>query len=118
MKTEWWKKINVNCRTCANSTAERDGTWSCAHWEATIPDVEAQLAGCDSHIIHPDLVTWKFSPNEHGVIWHTPYGDIKNGESDWETFTSKEILANPKACASGDRFVEDMREIFGGKVVG
>lgn len=109
---------NVNCRTCAHSTAERDGTWSCAHWESTIPNFDAQLAGCSSHILHPDLTPWKYSPTEHGVVWHTPDGDIKNGESSFDTFESTEIVANPKACASGDRFVEDMREMFGGKVVG
>jgi hypothetical protein len=43
----------------------------------------------------------------------TPDGEIKNGESSFDTFESTEIVANPKACASGDRFVEDMREMFG-----
>ena len=51
-------------------------------------------------------------------MWHTPDGDIKNGENSFDTFESTEIVANPKACASGDRFVEDMREMFGAKVVG
>lgn len=109
---------NVNCRTCANSTPERDGTWSCAHWDTTIPDYTAQLSGCSHHVLHPDLVPWDFKPSEHGVIWMTPYGDIKNGESSFDTFESTEIVANPQACASGDRFVEDMRDMFGAKVVG
>jgi hypothetical protein len=109
---------NVNCRTCAHSTAERDGSWSCAHYGATIPDSTAQLSGCPSHILHPDLTPWKYSPTEHGVVWHTPDGDINNGESSFDTFESTEIVVNPKACASGDRFVEDMREMFGARVVG
>lgn len=108
----------VNCRTCANSTAKEDGTWHCAHWDTTIPDFTAQLSGCPNHVLHPDLVPWDFKATEHGVIWMTPHGDIKNGESSFDTFESTEIVANPKACASGDRFVEDMREMFGGKVVG
>lgn len=61
----------VNCRTCANSTAERDGRWTCAHWGMDIPDVDAQRNGCDSHLLHPDLVPpdWKYEPKtDDGVI--------------------------------------------------
>lgn len=49
----------VNCRTCAHSTAKEDGTWHCARWNDTIP-TSAQYAGCDSHVFHPDLVPWDF----------------------------------------------------------
>ena len=49
----------VNCRTCAHSTAERDGRWTCARWDADIPSVDAQRAGCDDHVPNPDLVPWK-----------------------------------------------------------
>lgn len=52
------KTKNVNCRTCAHSTAKPDGTWHCARWDAEIP-TDAQLRGCDSHVLHPDLVPWK-----------------------------------------------------------
>jgi hypothetical protein len=44
--------------------------------------------------------------------------NINNGESSFDTFESTEIVVNPKACASGDRFVEGMREMFGARVVG
>lgn len=103
----------VNCRTCLHSTAERDGRWTCAHWGADIPDVDAQRAGCDEHLLHPDLVppTWKMDPSpEHGVIWLTPHGSIKQPE-----YTSAEVVANPAGCASG---VRDEWAHFGGKVVG
>ena len=109
---------NVNCRTCANSTAERDGTWSCAHYGATIPDFTAQLSGCSSHILHPDLVPWNYKPFEHGVIWMTPHGEIKNGESAPGVFESIEIVGNPEACANPDKFIDEVREMFGAKVVG
>lgn len=104
---------NVSCRTCAHSTAERDGRWTCAHWGMDIPDVDAQRAGCDEHLLHPDLVppTWKMDPSpEHGVIWLTPHGKIKQPE-----YTSAEVVANPAGCASG---VRDEWAHFGGKVVG
>lgn len=103
----------VNCRTCLHSTAERDGRWTCAHWGVDIPDVDAQRAGCDEHLLHPDLVPpdWKMDPSpEHGVIWLTPHGKIKQPD-----YTSAEVVANPAGCASG---VRDEWAHFGGKVVG
>ena len=100
----------VNCRTCDHSTAERDGRWTCAHWGADIPDAEAQRAGCDQHILHPDLVPWQYEPADDGVIWLTPHGKIKQTD-----YTSPEIVANPAACASGLR---DEWAHFGAKVVG
>lgn len=54
----------VNCRTCAHSTPVRDGTWHCEHWGATIPTVDAQIDGCDSHVMHPDLT----AAGHHGVV--------------------------------------------------
>ena len=105
---------NVSCRTCAHSTPEQDGTWSCAHWEMTIPDLDAQLAGCDNHVLHPDLVppTWDYEPAETGVIWLTPHGRIHNAP---EGYLSSEIVANSKACAEGLR---EPYEQFGARVVG
>ncbi|AIM40749.1 Cas4-domain exonuclease [Idiomarinaceae phage 1N2-2] len=46
-----------NCRTCAHSTAQSDGQWHCARWGDIIPTVN-QYAGCDSHVMHPDMVPW------------------------------------------------------------
>jgi len=47
--------VQHNCRTCAHSTAKADGTWHCARWNDAIPTVH-QRTGCDSHVIHPDLI--------------------------------------------------------------
>lgn len=47
----------INCRTCAAASSAPDGSWHCEQWGASVP-VDAQLAGCDSHILHPDLVPW------------------------------------------------------------
>jgi len=88
----------VSCRTCAHSTAERDGRWTCAHWEMDIPDTDAQRTGCDNHVLHPDLVPgWTYKPAETGVIWLTPHGEIHNAP---EGHTSAEIAANWQACAA------------------
>ena len=104
----------VNCRTCAHSTAEENGTWLCEKYDHNL-SIDEQRTGCVSHIIHPDLVPWKYSPSEHGVIWHTPHGDVENSEA---AYSSSEIVANVAACASGDKFVDEAREIFGARVVG
>jgi hypothetical protein len=107
----------VNCRTCTNSTAREDGTWHCEQYDVAL-DFENQKQGCEAHVLHPDLVPWQHKVEGKAIIWMTPHGDIKNGVSDWETFTSREIVANAPACASRDKFVDEAREIFGAKVVG
>lgn len=98
----------VNCRTCANGTPELNGTWHCAHWNATIPTVEAQLAGCDNHLLHPDLTPFQVQVRDERVIWVTPHGEI-----DTAKYKSREIVTNPKACAMGlrDRFAQFNPEI-------
>lgn len=100
----------VNCRTCANSTAEEDGLWTCAHWESDIPSPEAQRSGCDEHVLHPDLTPWSYEPQERGIVWMTPAGKVAQPE-----YSSREIVANWKACASG---VKNEWSDFGAKVVG
>jgi len=103
----------VNCRTCACSTAMEDGTWHCNHWDMTIPDLDAQLAGCDNHILHPDLTpSWPFERAETGVIWMTKSWSIHNAP---EGYLSREIVANWRACASG---VRDKFDEFDARVAG
>jgi hypothetical protein len=106
----------VNCRTCANSTAKEDGTWHCAHWDTTIPDFTAQLSGCTDHILHPDLVPWQHKVVNNNVTWITPEGDIQNGAKSANTFSSREIVANHKVCASPDEFIKSLRKDFGGEI--
>jgi hypothetical protein len=70
----------VNCRTCAHSTALRDGTWHCNRWDSEIPAVEFQRAGCDDHVIHPDLVPWKFKGgDEVSAIYEIEGQDVQVG---------------------------------------
>jgi hypothetical protein len=47
----------VNCRTCAHSTAKEDNTFYCELHSGVIP-IEYQYEGCRSHVLHPDLVPW------------------------------------------------------------
>ena len=71
------KKPQVNCRTCAHSTPEPDGTWTCARWNSVIP-VEGQRKGCRSHVIHPDLVKAKMSEYDQ---WSCYYDGVLVGEA-------------------------------------
>jgi hypothetical protein len=111
---------HVNCRTCAHSTALENSTWRCERYDADDIPVEFQRQGCDGHVLHPDLVPW---PRKDGLDdWTAVYviegRDVANGEGDAHVYTSREILANPKACSLGDKRLEELRQQFGGRIVG
>ena len=81
----------VNCRTCAHSTACSDSTWQCVQWHAQIP-VDAQRQGCTKHVLHPDLVPWALddSASTPDVAAYVIDGRVvRNGEG---FKSSKEIL--------------------------
>ena len=48
----------ANCRTCAHSSATNDG-WHCARFDKML-NKQTQRVGCRSHVMHPDLVAWKW----------------------------------------------------------
>jgi hypothetical protein len=92
----------VNCRTCAHSTAMPDSTWRCERHDADDIPVEFQREGCDDHVLHPDLVPWQIN-DEHSTDTRAAYEIdgiiVANGHPDRGVFTSKEIIANPLGCA-------------------
>ncbi|MGC9216632.1 hypothetical protein [Acidithiobacillus sp.] len=110
----------VNCRTCAHSTAKPDSTWRCERLDGDDIPVEFQRTGCDAHVLHPDLVPWKMleSPTEWDAMYEIDGKPVANGEPDVCVFGSKEILANPKACASGDHSIAGYREHLGARIDG
>lgn len=101
----------VNCRTCAHSTAEADSTWHCARHDAVDIPFEWQVSGCESHVLHPDVVHWrrKDGPNEWTAIYVVNGKDVANGDPDAHIYSSKELLANPAMCAAGDAEIERLR---------
>lgn len=105
----------VNCRTCAHSTPKEDSTWHCARWDDTIPDA-AQVVGCDSHVLHPDLVPYsrKDSSSEWSAIYIINGKPVVNGE---DGFKSSEIVANPNTCADPDQFVTELRDTMGARII-
>ena len=109
----------ANCRTCAHATPLSDSTWHCARWDDVIP-VEAQQAGCESHVLHPDLVPWqrKDGPDQWTAIYMIDGEEVANGQPSYSVFSSKEILANPSECANPGHQIAKLREEFNGRIVG
>ncbi len=111
----------VNCRTCAHATPEKDSTWSCARWargEGNQIPLEFQATGCDSHVLHPDMVPWpqKDSADPHEAVYEIDGKDVRNGEGDAYVYSSKELIVGGEACA--DKLVGEVRETFpGAKIV-
>lgn len=110
---------HVNCRTCAHSTAMADSTWRCERYDADNIPIDYQRTGCESHVLHPDLVPWPIAGQSSG--WEGSYlidgKPTRNGEADAFTFSSHELIANPSACASGDENISAMREAFDARIV-
>lgn len=109
----------VNCRTCAHSTAQPDSTWTCARHENDVIPVDWQRSGCEGHVLHPDLVPWQIQggPDEFTAVYIIDGKPVANGEPNETTFSSREILANPKVCANADELVQEFRK-DGGRVTG
>ncbi len=106
-KQDWTRE--VNCRTCAHSTAQEAGSWHCAKWDTIVPTPEAQFDGCDHHVLHPDLVPWPMKRTEDGesVIYVIDGKDIQNG---FDGYKSREIVINPTSC--DHPVVKEVKRLF------
>lgn len=107
----------VNCRTCAHSTAKPDSTWRCERHDSDGIPVEFQRKACEGHVLHPDLVPWKIQegPDAMTAVYIIDGKPIANGEPSEITFSSREILANAKTCANPDEFIIAIRK-DGGRI--
>ena len=105
----------VNCRTCCHSTPTKQGRWHCARWQSDIP-TDAQRTGCDSHVLHLDLVPWQMKGGygEWSAVYVVDGVEVVNGE---DGYKSSEMIANAALCASG--VADEWRARFPGvRVVG
>jgi hypothetical protein len=100
----------VNCRTCAHSTAEADSTWTCARHGGNVMPTDWMREAHDCHALHEHLAPWPITYDDAGDAVHVIDGDEVRG------FASTEIVANPKACV--DPTLVALRTKFGGRVVG
>lgn len=104
---------SVNCRTCAKSTAKRDGDWFCERWQDNIP-VHAQYNACRAHVLHPELVPWStIGQTDTSITYQVAGNPVPNGH---DGFASTEILANPELCAQQDAVVAFLRDNMGGEI--
>lgn len=104
-----------NCRTCAHATACEDSSWRCERHNADNIPLDYQRQGCDSHVVHPDLVPYerKEAVSEWEAIYIIDGKEVLCGESG---FSGKEVIANPQACAVN--LAPELREAFGGRFIG
>ena len=104
----------VNCRTCAWSTAMPDGTWRCEKHDANDIPVEFQRTGCEDHALHNDMVPWDVVPDDDVQIFNINGLHIRNGRPDAVTFSSGELIANADLCATAGAAA--IRAAFDGEV--
>jgi hypothetical protein len=110
----------VNCRTCAHSTATPDSKWTCARYDNLELEVQNQRTGCNAHVLHPDLVPWQRVDSEslHDATYIIDGKSVNNGVADCNCFSSKEMAANPSACANPTQAIIDTRMEFDARIVG
>ena len=104
----------VNCRTCAFSEPNQDGSWYCGRHDSPGMPLEFQRVGCDDHVIQSQLVPWKLT-----IVRDYEQGFLINGKTvinGPSGFSSKELLTNPDLCAIDDPFFKAMRSEMGGRV--
>lgn len=63
----------ANCRTCVHASPVENAAWSCGKHNKPLDD-KTQRAGCDVHLMIPDLV---------------PYGDPQDGGENWVAYKHK-----------------------------
>jgi CRISPR/Cas system-associated exonuclease Cas4 (RecB family) len=109
----------VNCRTCAHSTACNDSTWRCERHDADNIPVDFQRTGCDDHALHPDVVPWEMDQDastEHQPVYIIEGKPVTNGQ---DGYLSSEIVANPLFCSLDDDGVKQIKQTFpGAKIIG
>jgi hypothetical protein len=79
--------------------------------------VDFQHEGCESHVLHPDLVPWqrKDGPDEGTAIYVIDGNDVKNGLPSEDVYSSKEILLDPSVL--NDPTVKAVRMHFPGATI-
>ncbi|MEG1836588.1 MAG: hypothetical protein RR203_02375 [Synergistaceae bacterium] len=85
----------VNCRTCCHVTPTKDSAWTCARDNGAVIPPEIQHLGCERHVLHPDLVPWKWcGGTKDGMCCIYEYNNVRvlNGDIFAGGTTSKAML--------------------------
>lgn len=122
---------NVSCRNCLHSTPKPvpdprggpGGAWHCARWDAAIP-FDAQLAGCEEHLVMPALVPAEVvhgDSEQNTVLYRLPDGrEFVNGKREGRAgsvYNPVPAYPSHELCAAGTEFlanaqIEQIRESF------
>jgi CRISPR/Cas system-associated exonuclease Cas4 (RecB family) len=104
----------VNCRTCAHSTATEESTWTCARHGENVMPTDWMREAHDCHALHFDLVPWlmAYMDNSGAPVFIIDGAEVVNGPGG---FSSSEIVANPQACV--DPTIVQLRRKFGGRIL-
>jgi len=113
------------CRSCAHSTPEKDGTWTCERKQLRGVSVDAQKQGCNEHRYIPSMLHWAevvgANHNENWVTYRFQGGTFTNGQPP-EGFSSAEIHACQDKAAlpmvASDANLQQLRQLCGATVVG
>ena len=113
------------CRSCAHSTPERDGTWSCERHGKRAMQAQQQLDGCMSHrVIPPLLAGWAdmvdASQADNWVRYRTADGrEFVNDEQHLPGhYTSAELHDCADKNVLADPQMDALRTRFGGRIGG
>ena len=88
----------LNCRTCSHVTPTAEGAWRCEFFRSSL-SYEAQLAGCASHVFHPDLTPWVFLGGDDTGrcgLFEIDGKRLYNGSAEY-ALTSKQLLEGVRA---------------------
>lgn len=109
----------TNCRTCALSTSTEKSIWLCSKYDNAQIAVQYQKTGCPGHVLHPDLVPWPRleSSHEHEAVYKIDGEMVRNGEPDERVYSSKELIADPIACAHAGEVANALRRSFSAMIV-
>jgi hypothetical protein len=116
------------CRTCIHATPVMSGesaTWNCAFHGLDIPNKEAQLEGCASHVYNPGMVeAWADATDAIGDdIEFTVRATGKrflNGPPSPDglsVYSSKEVFDTESQAMLGDEFVDQLKTEFDATLV-
>ena len=110
------QKPLLNYRTCALVTPQRDGTWT---RKGQVIHFDMQSQTPDDHVLHPDMVPWKMLDglDDETAVYEIDGKPVANGKPRPGVFSSSEILANPQACASGNKQIDAIRNTFNARVI-
>ena len=84
----------VNCRTCCNVTPMSDSTWRCSRFNNSILTPDDQQLACENHVLHPDLVPWRFrGGDKYGCAKYVINDkEVLNGAPTFRSSSSKTLL--------------------------